>query len=669
MSKVILSNHSDFERYGWCEVAVPYYQWKDTPKDTWLRFEYDGGWWWANRGPNIGTESVLIFVFGQWDPHESKTGVVVSSPLEGPFNKFVPSDWVTDEITHIILHPRIVRPHETVGSIEHPFLELLEEGPVRQVWRRRVRLSESMLVFDQIAYLYSFQDAVKTEITFTCSDPSTTAIRESFEALEVISGEYFELDFREKWSLPAPVQEATNWKQTLATAQEKSLDDGQQLAFSGWLLCLPTDRNKISIGNPIHINRLLSLFSYISDGKTHQGPVVGCSTEWHRSYGPFQAVPFTEDATNKEEEIYSWKTYLETPGHLYEEIPWGLTKRPWQTGGQEDFGACKGTGVITLQAPSLIEKYRFIARSEAMRPYHNREVDGSPINFDNHPNWRTWSERTDTRQAHATDSLGKEMVGSGFPPPLEGTGYEAKDDQHCTMNNFAAALALTGSYQLRDIYFDKLQVDRAQYEDRMGAPRAIGRLFQTWAQMGRLLPEDQSVILEDHAKTRIHQVMKEWRGGKHNNPVKILASGKQPGMDGPAWIVWEHSIAVRGMWALRNVYPTLATYLDTLAYEVSKTITNYGVYHDGVRWRCCAGIAYPSDDEGVPLDPSNYFPGSPTVATADSFWDWIVPGIIVGLEVFDVGSEESNRAIDIVEQNRAFVDKWSTAEWHAVRQF
>src|SRR5262249_35662182 len=132
------------------------------------------------------------------------------------------------------------------------------------------------------------------------------------------------------------------------------------------------------------------------------------------------------------------------------------------------------------------------------RPFHQREIDGSPLLQRNHPDLRTWSQLIHCPTTH--DTLG--MI-CPLPYSWPSDGWSGYDDQHRSHNNFDALLALTGSYALRAVLKDLLEIDLAQVPDRIDSPRAEGRLGMAWANMLLLLDNPM-----DRARLREHMLLR-----------------------------------------------------------------------------------------------------------------------------------------------------------------
>ncbi len=648
MIPIKVSNGSGRAMRQWVDIGVP--------TDI---FEASGARWfktndlpehYAIKGEQIG-DVTMMHVLMTMQPHESPRETELVPTKRAPIMGFIPSPWVTDDVPALLPKPLVqtVMNGDVLSDPEPntESIDLLEDGPARQVWRRRMRIKDTLLVFDAYYYIYSWQEAVRVEFTFTNSDPRTTDLSQSVFNLGIATGEYFELDWRRHFGVKPPHRVNNEWWQMLPVPQSRAVDDAQQLSYTGWLLCVPQDGSVIHPDSGRRINNLLA---YIDNGEDRGRGMFGLFTDWAGHYGAYAATPRAAGAYPGLGHKLGFESRLtDHQGAIDALLPWGMLPNAGSTGRQEDFGACKGSGILSGEEPELIERQLYMLR-EHLRPFHNREADGSPVLFKNHPNWRTWSQRSDTRQGHATDSLGKEMVHGGYAPTIHGTGWGGIDDQHRSMNNFVCALTMTGSYALREILNDFLQCDLAQYENRIDSPRGEGRLFLAWANMLKLLTGEDVVTLRAHMLKRLREAPEA-----KNVPIDVIGLGSDPALqepDGsrvrPAWIVWEHGIACMGYYAAWLVTKE-DEYLD-MTKRLARLVTNHGCYHDGVKWQICTAVRFVGDQ---PIPLADY--RNPIHARTDAGGGWWWFGPIQAVKIASLVFTDSqptigNPADEIVER-------------------
>jgi hypothetical protein len=615
----------------------------------------------------------MLHVYGDFKPRESIHSVLTTRVNYDQVS-FSASTWVADEPSALEPQPVIKRygADPIAPDLVHKQLDLIENNAVRQVWHLRARLGDTMLVFDAYVYIYSGQDAVRLEGTFTNSDPTKKELNEEFEYLGVQTGEYFVLDYREHYNLP-PLMGAKPWLQ--AVADRRVLADAQQIRFSGWMLCLPK-RQPIDVLNPSDLLRLDSLRAYIQRGAVYGIGDFHSTPRWLA----FKVAP--KIPTRDIDILHRFEEHIRlNKVDLYDQKYKNLAKRPANTGAQEDFGACKGGACVRRMEPLLIQELDYMV-SEHFRPFHNRQTTGDPITKESNPQLWTWSQLPiGTTQPPPPDDLGKgfDEAQGIWPPRREGTGYEGEDDQHRSQNTFNAAYALTGSYALRDILFDFYEIDRCQVPNRIGAPRAIGRLFMAWSSILLLLPPEKAKVLEDHMRTRMDVILAQWLGFHvpEDRPIRVLGTARSPstltdadGQPVEAWVVWEHSIAAMGFYAamINSEGPDHDRY-KWAATHFAQLVALFGTFFDGVGWRCCTAVAYPrGDQEGNPVEYSlnNKHQLRVVGEDAQGWWAWILPAIKI-CRALTAEISVKKRCDEIIQQvETPLMTSWQHSEWLAV---
>lgn len=670
--RVTTLNPSPIRRRSWVDIPVP-----KLPIEQ-KRFRMNLRNWPVVRGRDIGDHTSLLHLYGEWKPNERVEGdlVLLTNPPPLPFSS---SDWVADQIGDLVPHIVLKRANELGKNLKllGQTLTIIEQNDARQVWRIRGRVETTMLVFDGWFYVYSNQDAVFLEGLFTNSDPSRKEIDETFDSVGFRTGEFFQMDFRDHYGLYFPWRSPDpNLDYHQLVALQRTLSDGQQIYFSGWMLCLPTPPYNFDMFDPTTLLRLDSLRAHMTTlrgGPSDQrgGPVLGMGDWPEGSWLAFGSLPQTPAKLGGGPLAFQQRIY-ESQVDLYDQKPKGLAKFAGQTGGQEDFGACKGGHCVTYSDPWMKEELRYMV-SEFYRPFHNRQPDGSPITKESNPKLWTWSQLPiGTTEPGPADDLGKGFNGV-WPPDRQGTGFRGEDDQHRSQNTFNAAYALHGNYAFEAILEDFLQIDRCQVPDRIGAPRAIGRLYMAWASMLRLLTEPYRAILIGHMWERMKVVEKDWKGKNvaEDRPIRVLTTGSDPSLLNPdgsrklAWIVWEHAIATMGLYAASlQTSNTHALAYKQFAKHLAEMVALYGCFYDGIKWRCCTAVEYlVGPEEGNPVQ---YGVNSKSISISDSFWTWTLPAVIIA-ERLTEDPMVRERCEAIIEQVRGTQpSNWADAEWWAI---
>jgi hypothetical protein len=380
------------------------------------------------------------------------------------------------------------------------------------------------LVFDEWLYVYTMQDAVRVEVTFTNSDPRTSELSFDFDMMWLESREVFELDYRTllgdvppSRQLSVPTHQSYGRYIQLLSGN-RTMGRSEQIFYSGWMLSAshsgaPPTASSYSAGGITVVQqpgeRLCTLAA------TRFGPATGVYTGWAGKWLAFGMVPELPVGSRQDggwgaadASAGAFQSRLHVGADLYTQRPRGLLLLAGSTGGQEDFGSSKGTFAVSVGDPRYLHEAGYSIYEAFARPFHNREIDGSPLLAQMHPDLRTWSQIVHCPTT--IDTLGLQCP---LPYSWPSNGYSGLDDQHRSQNNFDAQLALTGSHALRAVLKDLLEIDLTQVPGRIDSPRAEGRLGMAWANMYLLLddPADRSRLLQ-HMRERVQQAQLLWPG-------------------------------------------------------------------------------------------------------------------------------------------------------------
>lgn len=680
-----ITNPANCSRKQWIDVALPQSDAAALP----LLCRLDPHGFIVLKGVDIGQHSTLFHVLADLGPHQSITGHLVGvSNSAAACDPWHLSDWIADSTTGLVPIASVLDPHGVEHRLQLTGAEVTEAStPARRVVHYRGRLSGTPLIYDSYLYLYAGQDIVRVECTLTNSDPTTPELSFDIGALWLETGEYLRLDYRKRLGMPAAQKQQLlpghpshgAYVQLLSGA--RVLGRHEQIHVSGWMLCLPAAGRTLS-AQYYHTSTSTSLISVNDRIDTlvaaYDLPANAVSLGWQGkwlAYGLTPEVPVGVANNGWTDAGASWSGFtglLQQPADLYVQRPRGLNRRAGTTGAQEDFGATKGSFAVTVGDPRLLHQLGYSVHELFLRPFHYREADGSPLLAANHPGLQTFGQGINCRTT-------QEFVGLLCPLPYSwpSDGWSTYDDQHRSQNNFNALLALTGSYALRDVLRDLAEIDKTQVPNRMDSPRAEGRLGIAWANMLLLLdsPADRA-SLRAHVAARTQAIQNSWLGrnfvGNPQKPIRVLATGSDPtflepnGTRTPAIIVWEHSIAVMGFYALYRV--TGDQQLHDLAADISKVIVNNCIYQDSGHWVACTAVRYlEGAQEGDALPAANYYSGSPDIHVGVNFWTWILPSVLICRDLHPNDTAlvaRCNAMLNDVAPNGP--DSWQNAEWWAV---
>jgi hypothetical protein len=685
---VRITNMSALPRKQWVDVAIPAGDAVYLP----LLCRLDPQGWIAVKGSQVGQHSTLFHVLSDLGGCQTVTGHLVAvsgDPNQVPV--FAMTDWVADQITALLPTPAVLDRNGLEHRLTGASLTAVENaGPARQVFCLRGRIDGTPLVYESYIYVYSYQDAVKVEMTFTNSDPRTANLSYDFDLMWIESGEFLRVDWLRRLGLPNPVLQNTTpthpsygqWVQILSPT--RTMGRGEQIHTTGWFLSLPQNPMPLQAmrysagGMQMDLaagERLRTLLA------VYDQPAAGVCLDWQGKWLAFGLTPELPPAAgdgwnDANQSAAAFSSLLQTPADLYSQRPRGLNQAAGTTGAQEDYGACKGAFAVTVGDPRYIPEMGYTVHGEMfLRGYHYREVDGTPLMARNHPGLQLWSQLLNCRTSQETFGL---VCPTPFSWPND--GWSTFDDQHRSQNNFNALLALTGDWSLRATLRDLMEVDKVPVPNHMDSPRAEGRLFLAWANALLLLDDPlERQELANIVSQRIATIDNQWLGGQFVNnpakPVRVLSIGSDPTFLDPqqnripAIVVWEHGIAALGLYASWRI--TGDQRIHDIAAEISKTVVNHCMFQDPTgHWLACTCVRYlQGTQEGDPLPSTSYYVGSPDIHIDPSvdFFPWIMPAVLACRDLWP-GDQALVARCNAILQERVpnGPGDWDEAQWWAM---
>lgn len=447
---------------------------------------------------------------------------------------------------------------------------------------------------------------------------------------------------------------------------------GRLVPYRGWLCGLPQGANT-PIGNDEHLAGTLQA---MQAGECWAATFMG----WDGHYSSCGPVPLMPRAWGDGQAVAdaAWRNHLRnmrTVGDMYDDRPMGLQQLAGSTGAQDDFGAVQDVLALRLADGRRTAAMLWNVDEWFLRPCHNREQDGSAVRFARHPGLRTWSQVPEARVG-ASDLVGWPADPYVEPWPVPFSGI---DDQHRSQHLLHCVMHLVDCDSLQDCLADHLQMDLANAMYRNGwvdQPRAVGRLAAAWAGMLGLLEREQDrVDLEAMASLWLSLQWERSEArrlpGAAVRPLTVGASPDIGNRTAPCVVVWEHSIAAMGLYALwRRTALPMARQLALLCAEL---VTRWGAIGVDLpqpteQQLLVLALAFRWQQDGSPLPPSSYRTGSPDVALGDgAWWDWCLPGVLVLLDLGGPGHDLHGWAMQVARQVwGAGPQTQQAAEWWAL---
>lgn len=682
--RAALENHSSFPRLAWTEVSVPHGVLSSdeatfiTDRGQKLR---------AVRGKSRAEHNTFYRVFTPFNGDIPRIeGELQDKPLvEGV--PFMPTDWVTDNFEALV-PGGIVRIGGKDYRVENPAITPVESSAAHQRWHVRGRLAgaASGWLFEAWVTFYHMQDVADVEGHVTWSDPTVEHVYTEVEAVGLECGEYIALDFAERNGHEGPFQHQGKW--TWVLTGPLGADDGTSVPFQGRMLCVKQKHSDgFSPDMAVEVEaeetdedadynmRIQSLLA------AWQGPVTGVVLDQsfnsrflaHR-WSPRNRAGTMADADRYHEErmrMYAQeapRTIGSMKSPLHYTRPEVLNRNPADTGNQPDFGSVKGSYAVTLGDSRWIFHAGYNLQSELFRGIMHFEEDGSPVLHENHTGRVTWSGKTHFRQ-NPKDTLGKKSVWGSS----RGTGHHGQDDQHRSWNTLCAYLALRDSPLYEAFLQHHITTDQAMQKDRLGNPRAVGRLFLAWSHAKTITEgvwHDKLKSVMDEKKAAVE---KHASFNKVTGPVKVIASHRPvsnvgvtdgKGNDLPFWSVWMNSLGVIGFYAAWKATGE-REYLEW-ASMVASTIVEFGTWEQDGRYRAGYGIWFPDNGEPITKYGVKYHTSSPQVGAGVEGWTF--PSVLIHAELNPTADDPVSVKARAMRKNISAdqeATEWDDAEWWA----
>lgn len=605
-----LINLSSEARTHWAVVTFPAALAKDFGAECSFRTS-TGNVWRAVRGVTEGCKTVYRILCK--DMQHAVVGELINEQHEAvrPFH-FHP--WVSDQFAALLPKMLAYRDGKLfVSKVEgDPVLVRIDGAHMR--WKLRLRIAELGLALDWWTDIYSDDAVMNCWGKIVWSDRNDRSYNRGFDAIGLASKEGFLLDFAQRHGAHAPLLSDGEWTTTLNSAP-MLLQDGAALPLSGVMLCTPSETST-------------ELDSWRDVRAAMRGPIVGVCHDWDGHWLAGKNVPRLPDFGGRDAEWTTFQNAMTVPAGWFSARPLGLNQTPSQTGDQEDFGATKGTYVVSHLDPRHIRVMQYSAYSEAFRGTSLLEANGQPLRAEAHPDWVTWDGVTHYHPGVSKDRLNKLTVGPA------GNGWNGYDDEHRSQNNIAVYAALTDDPLAADLIERQLVVDQASYRSRypnlgQGAARAQGRLAGAWAQLFSVTGDTRWRDLIVERARRSLEIPSMQRG-----PMRALAVGG-PDARKPIyrneqlapWVsLWEHGLAAVGLY---NAFKaTNREPVRQLLEHVCRTLVAFGCYDQNGKWYTVGDIRWDNGD-APPMEDGTRTAG----AQAGGVLSWTFYGLLVAREV------------------------------------
>jgi len=306
------------------------------------------------------------------------------------------------------------------------------------------------------------------------------------------------------------------WQPYLASASGFSqVTGGKWLLFDGELLdgcgvtfrgvILPTDKTPATIEG----------WREDQENAAVEGPLTASCSEvlgslpspWDGNWLAGRAAPWEfRDSIDSRNEADALLAHV---GNVTDARPLANELETGRTGSQPCFGATKDLLATSGDANRML-LLEWSADDYLLRGLIHYETNGAMVTAANHPNWKTWSG---CAHESGSDTLGKSVSNRPWGWDTFASGRKiGVDDQHRGDLYIHCDYAMTGDELLREQLLHHLQTDKARAfranrlampdpsdprnMDWVDAPRAYGRMWQSWANAIVLLPDQRDFVVE-----------------------------------------------------------------------------------------------------------------------------------------------------------------------------
>lgn len=399
---------------------------------------------------------------------------------------------------------------------------------------------------------------------------------------------------------------------------------------------------------------------------------------WMAGYKPVY-VP-----TGRDPDVLRYEQQLRDGVRLdyYAPRPIGLRPNAGSTGEQEAFGATKATALLHGD-PGYVALLQY-AFMDGVRGIDHRDANGDRITFETNPRAWTFSGRINGRWS-GVDNLGKPLSStyvwgaySAARPAGGGEAWSGIDDQHRSNSVGVALLLATGCDLVEDILIDQIETDRrAVYPGRPGAPRAVGRLLDSWAELRTCMPAPYREKLDELARVRIENALAAL--DRHPGPVTCIETkvdqrmgifAPDTGEVLPAISVWEHALIPLGAGQAMNVWMNSLD-LEALVERVLHMVQNHGVLRDA-DGRIVTEFATRAYNGGEPLpSPPEAWQWTDARGPNAGVWKWVFAMLCVSAIEGSADAKEYVKrrgALDFARSDRNFAEWLSSYRASDVRR-
>lgn len=504
-------------------------------------------------------------------------------------------------------------------TVDFPSPQRIEAGPVSETYRSRVRAGTSMVWAELTVTLYSDLPHARFTLQWGNSDPSQPQ-------LQTDPGEV-EVQFRG----------ATVYYEIASKVLARSDKSGFDAATLYWGGMMGDGQS----------NFLEGQFVYTGS----QPPrLYAISQLWgqKRVFGPFGSV-MPEVGVDEAEFLQQAQSDL---GRHHDD-PWercvhGCNPDPSNTGSQADFGTIVMRADLVLGDPRRLPSIKRSIYQEACRSTHVREMDGSMVTIENHPNLLTQSGRAKHVDSKS-DLLGKSQGWiSNYKHSPDGHRWVGHDFEHLSINYVSAYALVTGNRFAREevehhrtLYLSGYTYKSGSPNDSLTPSRKFGR--STMAALWIWLVTGNEAVAE-RAANRSKALKEQLDEVRPAHIAAIPTFAPRYAKNRECWFAWEEGCAVTSLAAVYHNFGTPEA--KEIAMRVGKSLTMHAFARHSIgQWRVAYQCPYTFPDNSVYVGTQD--PNFDAEAAGGGITMWASPALVfVALEHSDGGVR--NRAREIL---------------------
>lgn len=577
------------------------------------------------------------------------------------------SNWVTDDLNAIIPSFSIKSSNGIIffskpltfwngqGDKPEAYYTLEQDLNIRKRFFFHTSIESQSIVVEGWLDVYSGQDMVPVTIRASYGNiASEPVLNKEFGSFSMFTGEKIAVDFRKAKGLHDPIWRSDKGMWETELASPRIWWKSRVIECFGAMLCMPT-RSKLEqwITKPDFVERVSSLRA------REEAPSLGIADVWQENWLAFGRVPeVPSDGKNITKTCFAnLLKRLNTYGDEYDKRDYAQPPNSGQTGSQPDFGASRGELAVTMLQPWALWDYRFSVQAWMLRPYAHKDAKGQPVLAKDHPNTLLWGLAPDTR-------FGSDFLGWPNPIPYN-EFWTGSDSQHRSDNLLFAMYALTRDPSILATIKDLVQCSLMELKiykmygssmQSIEGPRGWGRPLISLAHMVSLgfdevrdnLIEMVEVMYNNAALRHIEQDEAHSVRTLSNNGGKY-GWRNDDGSPIRAWVCWEESIAVMGLWAAWRV--TGNEHAKELALDVARTITKHAFFKNNDHWFSCYAVRWNTLDPGMPMPESSYTltlnPEDNKDVYVYGMHQWLLPSLRILANQFS-DDADSKRAAEII---------------------